>query len=82
MSKTRFAEQWDLYARKVLPVHAGRVQAQETRRAFYAGGASFLFLLMSSFTEDEEVTDQDLLTMSALKEEIQAFARDIAEGRA
>jgi hypothetical protein len=36
-NRRRMAEQWDSFARAVLPVGTSPLQRQEMRRAFYAG---------------------------------------------
>jgi hypothetical protein len=77
----RFAAQWDNYA-KTMPADAGAVQIQETRRAFYAGGASLLYALVSILTDDVKPTDQDIQAMEDLKAEFEAFTLDVVDGRA
>ena len=37
MKRQLMAEQWDQFARQVLPASASAAQKQEMRRAFYAG---------------------------------------------
>jgi hypothetical protein len=77
-----FAKMWDEYASKVLPKNANWVQVRETRRAFYSGGLALFYGILSMLEEDAEPTPQDLQRMDALKAEFDAYARDIAEGRA
>ena len=43
------AEQWDQFARAVVPVGAPLVQRQEMRRAFYAGAQAILFRVIAAF---------------------------------
>jgi hypothetical protein len=79
----QFEAQWEEYARRVmLPSRPGRVQVQETRRAFYAGAAAFLSAILGGLTGDKEPTAEDLAALGALKAELDAFARDVEEGRA
>ena len=76
------AEQWDQFARAVLPKDAPRVQHQEMRRAFYAGAESILFRVIQAFAPETEPTDADLQIMSDLDDELKAFTKAVKEGRA
>lgn len=76
------AEEWDKYARGVLPVGAPLVQKRETRRAFYAGAQSILFRVIQSFAPETKPTPADLQIMEDLHEELQDFAAQVKSGRA
>jgi hypothetical protein len=76
------AEQWDQFARAVLPLNTPAVQRQEMRRAFYAGAQSILFRVIESFAPDSEPTEADLLLMDDLHRELSDFAEAVKEGRA
>lgn len=76
------AEEWDKFARRVLPADASQVQKQETRRAFYAGAQSILFRVIQSFAPESEPTDADLQIMDDLHQELQDFATLVQTGRA
>ena len=76
------AEQWDQYVRTVLPTNCSPTQKQETRRAFYAGAQSILFRVIEAFVPETEPTDEDLHIMQGVHDELQDFARFVAEGRA
>jgi hypothetical protein len=76
------AEEWDKYARGVLPKDAPLVQKQETRRAFYAGAYSIFFRVIDSLAPESEPTEDDLKIMTALQEELQAFKGLVKAGRA
>ncbi len=76
------AEEWDKYARSVLPAGASPVQKKETRRAFYAGAQSILFRVIESFAPETEPTDADLRIMENLHQELQDFAALVKAGRA
>ena len=76
------AEEWDKYARGVLPADAPLVQKQETRRAFYAGAQSIFFRVIESFAPESEPTEADLKVMENLHQELQDFAALVKAGRA
>lgn len=76
------AEQWDQFARAVLPKNVSLIQRQEMRRAFYAGAESILFRVITAFAPETEPTDADLQIMVDLDAELKAFAQAVKEGRA
>lgn len=77
------ADEWKEFERKILdPVNAGKTQRSETRRAFYAGAATFFDLQTGGFDTDHDPTELDLQYISSLHEELREFARDIARGKA
>lgn len=73
---------WQSYVDDVLPKHAGAVQRQETRRAFYAGAQAFFHAVAAGLSEGAEPTDEDVQSLEALHGEFKAFARDVAAGKA
>jgi hypothetical protein len=75
------AEQWDQFARAVLPAGCSPVQRKEMRRAFYAGAESILFRIIQAFAPENEVTDADLQIMQDVDQELKEFARRVKEGR-
>ena len=82
MKRLLMAEQWDTFARAVLPKNASTVQRWEMRRAFYAGAESILFRVIQSFDPESEPTDADLKMMEDLDQELKDFAKAVKEGRA
>lgn len=80
--RVNLGDQWDDYAREILPQGAGVAQKVETRRAFYAGAAAMFSLLSNGFDADSEPTDLDLDYVTALSREIAQFGEDIARGKA
>ena len=76
------AEQWDEFARRVLPVGCSVLQRTETRRAFYAGAQSILFRVITAFAPDAEPTAEDIQIMEDLHQELRDFGKLIQEGRA
>ncbi len=82
MKRLLMAEEWDKYARLVLPSDAPLVQKMETRRAFYAGAQSILFRVIQSFAPESEPTDADMQIMEDLHQELHDFAQSVKDGRA
>jgi hypothetical protein len=76
------AEQWDQFARAILPPGVGPVQRQEMRRAFYAGAESILFRVIQAFAPETEPTAADMQIMSDLVQELRDFADQVKQGRA
>ena len=79
---TGIAKEWASYREAVMSPDAPPIQVQENRRAFYAGAQAYLSLVMRLMDPGSEPTDADMVFMGRLAEELQAFARDVAEGRA
>lgn len=82
MKRQLMAEQWDVFARTVLPQGCSLLQKQEMRRAFYAGAQAILFKVITSFAPEEEPTEADLQIMENVYEELQDFASQVKQGRA
>lgn len=82
MKRQLMAEQWDQFARTVMPKDAPQDQRREMRRAFYAGAQSILFRVIESFAPESEPTAEDLQIMEDLHNELQEFGKLIQQGRA
>ncbi len=80
--RLRLAEQWDSYARTVLPKNASTVQRWECRRAFYAGAQGIMFGVIAALAPESEPTEEDLKMMDNLQKELEKFAQDVKDGRA
>ena len=80
--RMRFAEQWDSYARTVLPKNAPTAQRWECRRAFYAGAQAIMFGVIAALAPESEPTEEDLKMMDNLQRELERFAQDVKDGRA
>lgn len=76
------ADEWRDFERRILPATAGPVQFVETRRAFYAGAQTMFNLVTGGLDADHEPTDLDVAYVESLFQEMQQFARAIAEGKA
>jgi hypothetical protein len=82
MKRQLMAEQWDSFARAVLPKDAPSVQRQEMRRAFYAGAQGILHGVIAAFALESEPTDADLEILANLEIELSEFAELVKKGRA
>ena len=82
MKRQLMAEQWDSFARAVLPSGCSSDQRREMRRAFYAGAHAILFKVIMSLAPDSEPTSDDLAMMDNLQQELSAFAEAVKAGRA
>lgn len=82
MKRQLMAEQWDSFARAVLPSNCGSDQRLEMRRAFYAGAQAILFKVIMSLAPDSEPTADDLAMMDNLQQELSDFAENVKAGRA
>jgi len=76
------AEQWDTFARAVLPKDCPPIQRQEMRRAFYAGAQGILYGVIAAFAPESEPTAEDLALMDNLERELSDFAELVKQGRA
>jgi hypothetical protein len=71
---------WFSYAERVLPSDAPSVQKQETRRAFYAGAAHALDVMLR-LGEDDVSEDAGVEVLEALRQECRRFVEDVLAGR-
>lgn len=82
MKRQLIAEQWNSFAREVMPAGVGAVQRQEMRRAFYAGAQAVLFGVIAALAPDHEPTAADLQLMQDVSDELEAFGESVKAGRA
>lgn len=80
--KTRLADEWDSYAREVLPSNASTVQRIECRRAFYSGAVAIHGILMRSLSGTPETTTGDISVMEDIFSEFNAFLERTKAGTA
>jgi hypothetical protein len=78
----RLSQEWRKFAEHVLPADAPPIQKSESKRCFYAGAATMFGLITRGLTPDAEPTDEDVDRLEALYQELEAFKRDLLEGRA
>ena len=76
------AEQWDKFARLILPAGCSPVQRREMRQAFYGGAEGAMRLIFCELSPGPDVTPADEVMMIDLQAEIEAFAGLIQQGRA
>lgn len=67
-------DQWDSYLEEVIPQGTSPIQVWEIRRAFYAGVASLLEILM-----EDDVTPEHL---EKLYQELMTFTNQVMRGAA
>lgn len=82
MKRLLIAEQWDSFARAVLPRDCPSVQRQEMRRAFYAGAQGVLHGVIAAFAPESEPTAADLQIMADVERELSDFSDAVKSGRA
>lgn len=82
MKRQLMAEQWDSFARQIIPPGAPAVQRQEMRRAFYAGAQAILYGILTNLAPEHDPTPEDLQALENVAEELRAFAKHVKEGRA
>lgn len=76
------AAAWAHYRERVVPVDAGHYQVHGTRTAFYAGAASMFDLIRAvGDPQAEGVTDAELDAVTALHDELEAFALELGRAR-
>lgn len=79
--KDRIREAWTDFATAVIPAGASEVQRVEMRRAFYGGAWAMLTMFMAIGT-DEVSEDDGVRWLEEVKQECEAFTRDVTAGRA
>lgn len=75
-------DQWETFARRVMPVGVSAVQYKEMRRAFYSGVEAHLKIMTKILGPGQEPTESDMQIMDGILKELEDFAADIASGRA
>lgn len=74
----RILKQWESYRQAVLePVHAGAIQTEECRRAFYAGAHGMYQIQLQEIAVLPEVAAE--LAMRGLEVEIARYVRSVKE---
>ena len=76
------AEQWDQFARAVLPKDAGETQRREMRRAFYAGAQGVMFGVIAALTPSGDAEEGDVQMLQELHDELSEFGEKVKAGRA
>jgi hypothetical protein len=85
VSKTKHqtvAEMWASFAKATMPELASNVQRREMRRAFYAGAYGMLMGAAFGPGEEDVSEEEGVAMFEAWRKELEAFQRDVLEGRA
>lgn len=73
-------EQWNGFARAVIPADAPKVQRREMKRAFYAGAEAMMRIQYA--IGSESVTEAEAIkTLEACQKEAHEFAHQVAIGK-
>ena len=75
------ARGWDSYRTTVVPIHASKVQVNETRQAFYAGAAILYETIMRMLDPGEDATEADMQRMVDLQMELDEFFQNQSKGQ-
>ena len=82
MKRMLMLEQWDQFARAVLPTDASGTQRREMRRAFYGGAQAILFRVIAQLVPESGPTEADVQAMADLQQELNDFSEMVKRGRA
>lgn len=82
MNRTGLIERgWRLYAERVLPKNASKIQIQESRRVWYASAAHLFEALADAVGPDSISEDDGMAIFERVQGEIDAHLRDVLAGR-
>lgn len=73
-----FNKEWQEFRDQVVPKTASSVQLNETKKAFYSGALAIIALTSRMFSNDQEVTEQDLDSYDKLVNEIVSACKSLA----
>ena len=82
MKRQRIGEDWNEWAKMVLPPECGEIQRMETHRAFYAGALAVFARLTSEVSDGPDPQPQDLQMMEDLNAEFKDFQDRVKAGTA
>lgn len=71
------AKEWAVYRRTCVPPHAGPVQVEQTRRAFYCGALALFHSILGALSEDREPMPEDFSLLEGIDAELKAFTADL-----
>jgi hypothetical protein len=75
-------EMWASFSKAVFSCHTPTVQRREMRRAFYAGAYGMLMGAAFGPGEEDVSEEEGVAMFEAWRRELEAFQRDVLEGRA
>jgi hypothetical protein len=70
---------WQSYLKMVLSVDAPEIQISECRLAFFAGAATLFYAIMKSLDPGSEPTEDDLVKLDNISNELDKFAKTFDE---
>lgn len=77
-NKSTILEAWELFEALTMPINAGERQRNDMKIAFFAGaGACFKSVVLDLDSTDIEPTEDDLRHVSAVYDELEAFATKV-----
>lgn len=84
MKRRILADEWNSYARAVIPNGVSDVQREEMRSAFYAGALGVFNAIVAPLTNGSDVQPEDVERMvdihAELKEFGEAFKHELRDG--
>jgi hypothetical protein len=72
---------WDAFREQVIPDTMTDAQVREFRRTFYAGAHCTLTNILTALSAGKDLTDEDLMVMEHLRDELNRFALDVVAGK-
>ena len=73
---------WDKYRSRVISHEASEAQIKECRRSFYAGAHLLLCDILDLLDPGDEPTQEDLMMVEDLQQELAEFAIAVVQGQA
>jgi len=74
-----FDKAWAEYKAMCMPDDAGKTQQEETRKAFYAGGA-VVFMFINDWSEKDLPGPEGAAALRSLNDQFEAFMCSLEEG--
>lgn len=66
----KFESEWQDFRESVLPKSVSQIQLSETKKAFYSGALAVISLTARMFSNEQEVTEEDVNSYDKLVNEI------------
>lgn len=76
MKRRILADEWNSYARAVIPNDVSDVQREEMRNTFYAGALGVFNALVVNLSKGPDVQPEDLERMADLNAELKEFGEE------
>jgi hypothetical protein len=78
---TIIADGWKEYRTQVISPDAPEVQLIECKRAFFAGARSLMSSMQALIDLNEEPTEDQMLMLDDIEDEMARYAQDVLTGR-